>query len=109
MDKPYFGTSIVKGKSHNYFSFTTRSLSIWNTFYNMWYSSGIKCVPENISMYLTPISLAYWFMDDGGRTGSGIHLNTNAFSLSDVERLCHILNDKFNLKCTIHSRNRIYI
>jgi len=38
MDKPYFGTSIVKGKSHNYFSFTTRSLSIWNTFYNMWYS-----------------------------------------------------------------------
>jgi hypothetical protein len=59
-------------------------------------------------------------MDDGGRTGTGIHLNTNAFSLSDVERLCHILNDKFNLKCTIHSppplpfgqgegRNLIYI
>jgi LAGLIDADG DNA endonuclease family len=45
MDKPYFGTSIVKGKAHNYFSFTTRSLSIWNSFYNMWYSSGIKCVP----------------------------------------------------------------
>jgi hypothetical protein len=45
MDKPYYGTSIVKGKTHNYFSFTTRSLSSWNSLHSMWYSLGIKCIP----------------------------------------------------------------
>jgi hypothetical protein len=48
-------------------------------------------------------------MGDGGWTGKGIHLGTNAFEKNDVERLIAILNKKFELNCTLHSNNRIYI
>lgn len=39
----------------------------------------IKVIPKNIFDVLTPIGLAFWLMDDGNKTGRGIHLNTNAF------------------------------
>lgn len=109
MDTPYFGTSTVKGKIYNYFSFTTKSMAMWNSQHVLWYPSGIKVIPNNIAEILTPISLAYWLMDDGGWVKKGIHLNTNGFTTSDVERLCIVMKDKYNLKCTVQSRNRLYI
>lgn len=48
-------------------------------------------------------------MDDGSRVNKGMHLNTNFFSTSEVERLVKVLDTKFGLKCTVQSRNRIYI
>ena len=66
-------------------------------------------MPQNIFELLTPISIAYWIMDDGGRCGSGFHFATNAFSTEEVNLLAKVLQDKFGLKCSVHSRNRIYI
>ena len=52
-------------------------------------------------------------MDDGSKQGSGLHINVYAFSKSDVDRLMNALQDKFNLKCSIHyykdNKPRIYI
>lgn len=48
-------------------------------------------------------------MDDGGKTGLGIHLNSNAFSDQDLKLLLEVLRVKFGLECNLHSRNRIYI
>ena len=39
----------------------------------------------------------------------GFHLNTIAFSTSEVELLMNALKTNFDLNCFIHSRNRIYI
>lgn len=61
-----------------------------------------KVVPRNIGELLTAIGLASWFMDDGGKTGSGIHLNTNGFSKADLVILLKVLTEKFGLKCSIH-------
>jgi hypothetical protein len=58
---------------------------------------------------MTPVSLAYWLMDDGGWNGKGIHLASNSFSTEEVELLASVLRDKFGIKCSIHTRNRIYI
>ena len=55
------------------------------------------------------MGLAYWLMDVGNKTGSGFHFNTNAFSNEDVNRLVAVLKEKFEFKCSVHSRNRIYI
>ena len=41
--------------------------------------------------------------------GKGFHLNTVAFSPSCTKLLLDALKSKFDLNCTIHSRNRIYI
>ena len=76
---------------------------------SIWYINGVKVVPKNIYDLLTPISLAYWIMDDGGKSGNGFHFATNAFSVEDVNLLVKVLHGKFGLKCSIHSRNRIYI
>jgi len=52
-------------------------------------------------------------MDDGSRQGSGLHLSVYAFSNEDVDRLMFTLQDKLNLRCSIHynrsNKPRIYI
>lgn len=108
---PTVSIAKVKGKSYQYISFNTKSLKEWNSLYALWYKDGKKIIPENKILYevLTPISLAHWHMGDGGWTGKGIHLATNAFRENDVRRLIEVLNKKFGLNCTWHNTNRIYI
>lgn len=70
-------------KSRYNLSFATLALPCFNEYYELFYFDGNKIVPSNISNYLTRVSLAYWIMDDGGYTGSGLKLYTNAFKLED--------------------------
>ena len=109
MTTPSMVKSIIKGVTYYSWQFSTLSLSAWNTLHALWYVNGIKVVPANIHLLLTPIAIAYWFMDDGGWTKTGIHLNTNSFTKEDVLRLINILQEQYGLQCSLHSRNRIYI
>ena len=52
-------------------------------------------MPKNISKYFTKVSLAYWIMDDGGFTGNGQKLYTNAFKIEDLNLLIEALNKIF--------------
>jgi len=79
-------------------SFTYMSL---NWVYDLWYKDNIKIVPSIIGQYLTPLALAIWIMDDGGKVGSGLKLATNSFSYSDCMLLTKVLYDNFNIKATI--------
>ena len=108
---PTVSIAKVKGKSYQYISFSTKSLKEWNSLYALWYKDGKKIIPENkiLEEVLTPISLAHWHMGDGGWTGKGIHLATNAFLENDIRRLIEVLNKKFGFNCTWHNTNRIYI
>lgn len=78
---PSVSTVIDKhtGKIRYNISFTTLSLPCFNEIYELFYLEGKKIIPKNIADYLTPLSLAYWIMDDGSFTGSGLKLHTNAF------------------------------
>jgi hypothetical protein len=42
-------------------------------------------------------------MDDGSKLGSGFKIATNCFELSELEELCKLLCEKYNLNCSIHS------
>lgn len=52
-------------------------------------------------------------MNDVGNHGSGMHIGVYALTNSDVDRLMFTLQDKFNIKCSIHynrdKKPRIYI
>ena len=52
-------------------------------------------------------------MDDGSRHGNGLHISVYAFSNEDVDKLMFTLQNKFNIKCSIHynrdKKPRIYI
>lgn len=48
-------------------------------------------------------------MGDGGKNGKGFHLNTNAYKTSGATMLINALKFNFDLNCSLHSRDRIYI
>lgn len=41
-------------------------------------------------------------MDDKSRHGKGLHISVYAFYTKDVDKLMFTLQDKFNIKCSIH-------
>lgn len=58
--------------------FTTISHASFLEFYEVFYTSGVKKIPNDIVKYLTScLSLAVWFMDDGNG-----YINKNPFRLS---------------------------
>jgi len=109
ISEPSPGTSIIKGQTYHWWAFSTISYNFWNSWYYTWYPTDKKVIPAIIESLLTPVAMAYWFIDDGGWTGIGIHLNTNGFTYEDVIRLAAAVRSRYGLKCTVHSRNRVYI
>lgn len=85
----------------------------FNEFRDKFYQLNVKIVPDNINELLTPIGLAFLLMDDGSKHGSGMHIGVYAFTNADVDKLMFTLQDKFNIKCSIHynrdKKPRIYI
>jgi hypothetical protein len=102
---------------HRNYRFSTRSLPVLNHYYRLFHgdAGGSKRIPVSISDLLTtPLSLAVWYMDDGGRRSdcrSG-YLNTNAYDLTDVSLLQNCLKEGFGVSTTVHfaaGKPRIYI
>ena len=67
-------------------------------------SNKKKCIKKDrLAPYFTPRTLAYWFMDDGGKLdyspnqGKGLVFNTHCFSHSEVQDLCTLITEKFDL------------
>nr|ACU25388.1 hypothetical protein [Trebouxia angustilobata] len=82
--------------------FATISSSTFTFFGKQFYKDKKKVIPKLIHRWLTPRALAYWYMDDGSMKSTqskGVLLNTQAFSHSEVQLLCNVLTEKFNLYC----------
>nr|BAA21127.1 ai4 [Dictyostelium discoideum] len=94
-------------KDFERYEFVTYTFRSFKYIYEMFYKKQKKVLHlEKIKEYLDERALAHWIMDDGGYTGAGIRIATNAFTLKEVMFLKELLEDKFKLKCTIQE---IYI
>ena len=101
---------------HVNYRFSTETTSALNKYFTMFYGNqGCKDIPSSVGTVLTTVlSLAVWYMDDGGRRGdckSG-YLNTNAYSVRDVESLKECLFERFGVATATHfaaGKPRIYI
>lgn len=91
----------VGGKLRYVLRFKTFTFSSFNFLYEEFYKEGVKIVPANIGDFLSPLALAVWISDDGSRLNSGLKLCTNSFLYKDVEFLCEVLRNKYNLKASI--------
>jgi LAGLIDADG DNA endonuclease family len=72
------------------------------------YRQGKKCVPKLIHRWLTPLGLAYWFMDDGSsnwRESKVLLLNTQGFEKNEIERLSNVLESKFGLEVYLRKQS----
>ena len=100
------------GKTYFNLNFWSKSLPALNKFYDQFYLSKVKIVPLDLSL-LTPLALAHWIMQDGSRgTCNGLYLCTDGFTYTDIKRLSLYLNNKYDLKYSIHKargKHRIYI
>ena len=57
-----------------------------------------KVVPKDLCwMFLTPLALAVWIMDDGGACSAGLKISTHGFQEEEVLFLCEVLNQKYHL------------
>lgn len=83
--------------------FHTFTYSNFNWIYKNWYVNGSKCIPKDIGNYLTPLALAIWIIDTGGRVGNGLKWTTNSFSYQDCLCLCNVLFEKYNLRTSVQS------
>lgn len=90
-----------KGKIRKIIRFSTWTYTSFNWIYDIFYINNKKQVPKSIDKYLTPLALAIWIMDDGGKVNKGLKLSTNSFNYNDCLILIKALNKNFNLKCSI--------
>jgi LAGLIDADG DNA endonuclease family len=95
-------------KTYYRFQFCTISHPIFTEFHSLFYDpiTCKKIVPINIANYLTDRSLAYWIMDDGEFTGTGLRLNTNSYTPAEIDILIDALDKNFGIKATKNFRNR---
>lgn len=73
--------------------------------HELFYRGVRKIVPKNISdILISPISLAVWFMDDGGRRNDsyGLFLNTLSFTKTEHGLLQECLRKNFSLETRLH-------
>ena len=103
------------GKTWEQWRFSTKINSELSKFHTMFYKGKKKIIPKNIGLFLTsPLSLAIWFMDDGGRRNDsyGLFLNTLSFTKREHLTLIKVLKENFSLESRMHwiqDGYRIYI
>ena len=99
------GPKIRKGNgSRIAYRFTTKSLPVFNHFFNQFFAGGKKQIPDSIE--ITPITLAYWLMDDGSKSYNSVYFNTQQFREEDQHLLISKLS-KLGISASIN-KYKIY-
>lgn len=97
-----------KGKIRKIIRFHTWTYDQFNIIHKLWYNSNNKKIlPNNLKDYFTPLALAIWIMDDGGKINTGLKIATNNFTLKEVEYLQILLKDIYNIDSSIHKTGTI--
>jgi hypothetical protein len=102
ISSPRLSQAKFKGNTYEYLAFSTRSLPCFTELHTLFYPNGIKIIPSNIIDLFTPVGLAFLAQDDGSECSNGFHLNTNSFTLEDLELLLNVWIMKLGLICSLH-------
>ena len=106
--KPHIKTNRI----YSFISFKTLAYPIFNFYFDLFYipifdtgSSKLKIIPENISDYVTDISLSYWIMDDGYFYNGSVILCTDSYSYEGIQILIKMLKSNFNANIINRNEN----
>lgn len=87
--------------------FWTCAHPVFTELRNKWYVNGVKIIPNDL--YLTPESIAHWFLEDGTNSKAGkyksVVLCTNCFSLEEVHFLKFLLKENYDIGSYV---NRVF-
>ena len=102
-------------KKYERWVFSTRQLPCFRFYGHQFYKKKgdgerAKVIPKQIFKWLTPRAIAYWYMDDGAAKWQGKSLSmrfyTDCFSLSEVNLLIRVLEDKYSVGCSIQKQRK---
>jgi hypothetical protein len=104
----------IRKNGENTFEYSINSFTYasFNWIHEMFYTFDegrnkyIKIVPKNLEEFLTPQALAVWFMDDGSKSRESARIATNNFTIDEIEKLCLILENKYNIKASVQSSGK---
>ena len=111
LSKPKKKEQVVNGKVYYKYWVNTLSSGSFRFYAQQFYQDRKKVVPKLIHRWLTPLSLAVWFMDDGSIKSKHHRariINTQGFEKREVLRLIKVLDEKFNLKCKLRKQKEGY-
>jgi len=89
----------------NSYYFRTVSHPIMLYYRKLFYRGKCKVIPQELAVYMNPVMLAVWIMDDGTNElghSKCLRINTQCFSLEDQLRLIKILREKFGIITTLN-------
>lgn len=89
-----------KGKIYRTIRFETLTYTSLDWIYDLWFINGRKVVPQSISDYLTPLTLAIWVMDSGVKSSRGL-IFISKFTYSDCLLIVQVLQKNLGLKAKI--------
>jgi ubiquinol-cytochrome c reductase cytochrome b subunit len=93
----------INGELRYIYRFRTYTFSSFNWIYEEFYPNKRKTVPKALDLYLSPMALAIWLMDDGTLyKNKGIKFCTNSFTLKEIQYLATLLEKKYSLNTSIH-------
>jgi len=97
------GSALAGYEIRYYYRFRTFTYSSFDWIYDSFYPNGTKVIPNFIDIYLSPLALAVWMMDDGTSfKNKGFKFATNSFTLKEIHYLASILENKYKIHSTIH-------
>jgi hypothetical protein len=105
---PHYPSLIQQRDFSMYLHIHSRCLGCLNPLYDLFIKNGVKTISPSLIDWITPVSLAYWSMDDGSKTPEGFYLNTHSFSYEEQIVLKDIFLHKFNILCNIHKHEKLY-
>ena len=87
--------------------FRTLAMPCLNDYYDLFYKERVKVIPRNLSTLLTARGLAYWIMDDGGKSVyNQTILHTRSFMLEEVKYLQSVLSENFGLVTRLEEKKK---
>lgn len=92
----------VNGNLVKTWPFQTITHPAFNFLADVFLVNGKKCISvDRLLEYFTPVSLAFWFMDDGEnvKDRNSMILHTQGFKPFEVEALAKMLADQYQLEC----------
>lgn len=108
---PSIKKQTVKNIEYMKYWFNTITSSSFRFYAQQFYKNRKKIVPKLIHRWLTPLTLAVWFMDDGSiksKNHKAKIINTQSFSKEDIERLINVLLVKYGVKAKLRKQKEGY-
>ena len=100
---------LLEGRRYPCVQFATHTSPLFSEWHQRFYRERRKVVPVGLAEWLTPLSMAIWFMDDGGADYAGLSLQTHNFELEETEHLVATLAARFGIRATTRANKGHWI